>query len=663
MKEKITKTIVILLITAAVTLVLSNLQAIGTVFSGTKRTEIDLEEKVGKSTVTVKDERVTIKDIDAEMYSITLTTEGDFAYKNVTVTFTDDNFRFDDAHKYNKVKQLIRTGGGMSDTISVSSYGKVGEIGIESDGKLKITGITLNAPPKFSFSLLLFLLLSLGACTVYFGTWKETLGEGDKIYIYALGLALCLMMLSSAFVIKSACGLPLLTELPENVTKEDEYVQLFDAFHKGQLDLDIDYSVDKLEKLDNPYDRSERNKNHLHGAIWDRAYYNGKFYSYFGPAPVFTVYYPVYILTGKIPTPLYASVLMCVGDIIAITLLYALLITKFCRDVPRELALVGLAAVVFGSAIPAAASEAQFYFMAVMSGVGWTAMFLYLILSAYYSESFRRRTVFLALAGVSVVMIAASRPTLLLYCFTAIVPAVYIFKNKSETVRNRVVYLAAIGVPVIAGAVILMVYNYARFENPFEFGFNYQLTVSRAQANTIKLSLIPAAIYHFFVQQPIFISSFPYMKIERNSLDSYTRYSYTGVTMGVFSYPLTWALAFLPCLRRSGKDAHKFKFDMIASLTAAALVMAFIDMCKAGMHYRYTVDILFILTMIAVVMTFRAMRDIKKRLPDLYATFYAAAALAMTATIIIGGVLIFANEGNTMIEDFAPATEFFRSIL
>ena len=455
----------------------------------------------------------------------------------------------------------------------------------------------------------------------------------------------------------------MLVEVPEDVTNEDEYVQLFDAFHKGQLNLDIEYDVKKLEKLDVPYDRSERNVNHLHGALWDRAYYKGKFYSYFGPAPVITVYYPIYILTGKIPTPLYASVLLSIGDIIAIMLLYALLITKFCHEVPREFALVGLVAVVFGSAVPAIASEAQFYFMAVMSGIGWTAMFLYLILSAYYCENFRKRMVFLVFAGISVVMVAASRPTLLLYCFTAIIPAVYIFKNRHETFKSRAAYLAAVGIPVVIGAAIIMAYNNARFENPLEFGFNYQLTVSRAQANTIKLSLLPAAIYHFFVQQPTFISSFPYMKIERHSLDSYTRYSYTGVTMGLFSYPLSWSLAFLPCLKRNGKDSHKFRFDMMTALTAAALVMAFIDMCKAGMHYRYTADMLFILLMIAAVMTFRVLYFVKNRLKEFYGLACAAAMFLMIATIIIGGLLVFANEGHTMLKDFAPATEYLRNIL
>ena len=195
-KDAITKTIVILVITAAVTLMLSNLQAIGTALSGTERAEIDIKETFGKPSVTVKDEMVVVYDINTEMYNITLTTEGDFSYHNVTISFTDDNFRYDDAHKYNIVKKLIRTGNGLSDTISVSSYGKVGEIGIESDGEINITGIVLNVPPKFSFSLLLFIMLSLCACCVYFGTWKEILDRSEVSYIYAVGFLICLIMVS-----------------------------------------------------------------------------------------------------------------------------------------------------------------------------------------------------------------------------------------------------------------------------------------------------------------------------------------------------------------------------------------------------------------------------------------------------------------------------------
>ena len=51
---------------------------------------------------------------------------------------------------------------------------------------------------------------------------------------------------------------------------------------------------------ENPYDRAARDKAGV-WYMWDRALYNGKYYSYFGIAPILTVYYPCQLLTGKLP--------------------------------------------------------------------------------------------------------------------------------------------------------------------------------------------------------------------------------------------------------------------------------------------------------------------------------------------------------------------------
>ena len=51
---------------------------------------------------------------------------------------------------------------------------------------------------------------------------------------------------------------------------------------------------------------------------WDRAFYNGKYYSYFGLAPLFMVYYPVYWLTGMLPTTAFAGFLLAAFAVVMI---------------------------------------------------------------------------------------------------------------------------------------------------------------------------------------------------------------------------------------------------------------------------------------------------------------------------------------------------------
>ena len=454
-------------------------------------------------------------------------------------------------------------------------------------------------------------------------------------------------------------------EIPKNVTGEDQYTQLFDAIHKKQNYLDIDFSEEDFAELDCPYDRSERNEKNPEGDFWDRAYYDGKMYSYFGTAPIFTVYYPIYMFTHRIPTPLFASEILCLYCIIFMSLLYELLLKHFCKDIPREMALLGLIALIFGSVIFPVALETKFYYIAVLSGVSSVSAFFYFLFSAYFARNKsdkKKRVIFLVLAGISVVAIVASRPTLVLYCFIALIPAWYIFSDKKESLKNKIHYSIAIGVPIVTGAIMIMAYNYARFDNPFEFGFNYQLTVSRAAANTIKLSMIPAAIYHYFIQQPQTISSFPYLKMTYNGFDSYERYSYHGITMGVLMYPASWGVFADPfTLKLKSKDKdEKFKSLIILSLSVMVVLMAFIDMCKAGSHYRYTTDISFVLILVSLINIIDVSAMFKKANFKFYKYYYAIVSLLMIITIFVGGLLAFNNETHNMLKAYDLATRTIR---
>ena len=87
--------------------------------------------------------------------------------------------------------------------------------------------------------------------------------------------------------------------LKGSVANYNPYIQQFDAWEKGQLN--IDFEVDsRILELENPYDYQARR---LAGGyyLWDRAMYDGKYYSYFGIAPIVTVYYPYWLIKGALP--------------------------------------------------------------------------------------------------------------------------------------------------------------------------------------------------------------------------------------------------------------------------------------------------------------------------------------------------------------------------
>ena len=94
------------------------------------------------------------------------------------------------------------------------------------------------------------------------------------------------------------CVLSAATYPFETLYNKNAYEQQFDAFLKHRLSIDIEPAKELLA-LSNPYDRASRTGIRF---LWDRALYDGKYYSYFGITPIITVYYPYYFITGKVPS-------------------------------------------------------------------------------------------------------------------------------------------------------------------------------------------------------------------------------------------------------------------------------------------------------------------------------------------------------------------------
>jgi len=656
-------------------IIIANYPAMRLKFGGFEEKKIDISAfeaydknciaKYEDDILTVDKGKILFKNIDTEMKSVSITTVGDDErYQDVEIAFTDDNFAFDDGYNYNKTSATLYCADDTQNYVNISSFGKATTLRLDfgTDGnKTTISSVTLNRPQAFHIGIIRFALLLCAALVIKTGFWKNRIDDNYKNYFRAaMACVLIAVCVVNGVMVNgnNSDDKKLLKKYdPKNAT--DQYEQLFYAITKDHFDLDINVDTEKLDELDNPYDRSERNKKGLHGDFWDRAYYKGNFYSYFGPAPIFTVYIPINIFTGKVPTAQLVSSILALYAILFLTLLYALILKHFCPDTPAVLAMCGYTALIFGSTIFAVTAENMFYFFAVLSGIGWTAAFMYFVLKAYFVQETKHRIILLILAGISVPMIVASRPTLILYAFVGLVPAIYLLKDKTITKNNKIYYVTAAAVPIMIGAALIMSYNYARFESPFEFGFNYQLTVSIAKANTVTIDMLPSCIYHYYFQQPDFSTNFPYITIRQRALNSYPRYNYNGRIMGVFSYPVTLGLFLLPfCDRKK----NKFKHTFLLTLTSIAIILSFIDMCKAGAHYRYCADILAFLILVSLVFIYEILDRIKKLSHRSYSCSYVLAVLAMFVSALMGYYLIFSNESRSLMKNYAHAVEFIKSL-
>lgn len=382
----------------------------------------------------------------------------------------------------------------------------------------------------------------------------------------------------------------------------DIYVRQFDAFKKGQIELDL--AVDpRLEELENPYDPAERKQS---GAryYWDYAYFEGKYYSYFGIAPILTLYAPMHALTGKLPNIPLTCLILAIAAVVMTALAYREVVLRFIKTPNIYLFLIGLAGTVSASGVYLGVLCSDMYYVAVLSAQVFSMAFVFLAVRAMREEKLWLRMTLLVFAAIALTLTVWSRPTVALMC-VAVFPLFidFIFKIRKDTLKDGIMTVASFALPLIAGAIAVMWYNNARFGSPLDFGANYQLTVSDVSLNTIDFKYLFSSFFSYFLC-PVWSSEvFPYIEMHRITvLPQGSRYFYTDRYCGVFAYGLPLGILAYPRLaliekHRGERDIAKTA--VVAVTAILALAVAFSDFCLGGVNMRYVYDISVILTLIS----------------------------------------------------------------
>ena len=390
------------------------------------------------------------------------------------------------------------------------------------------------------------------------------------------------------------------------------YVQQLDAFEKGQTWIDVRVS-EALASLENPYDRAARDKAGV-WYMWDRALYNGKYYSYFGIAPILTVYYPYKLLTGKLPGD---------GTVMQVLLLIASVFMPLCvwqwaasfaPRVPRWLLLFAAPAFFWATLIPLIARGwTPFYYIASVSGCAFLSVFLFLCLSAYGCASRAGRYILLAFAGVAYGLVFQSRLNIAVCAAFVILPGLWfliIRRERPGADRRKASFqaffeLMALGLPVVLFFTGSFIFNAMRFSGPFDFGSAYQLTVADTSTYKLRLSDIPFAFFHYLAAPAAKSETWPYISFNYTYFTSYGHYVYRDAALGLFNVPLMFSLLASPAVIFT----HRFSGSrraLTAGAVAGIAAVALLDFSLGGIIYRYTCDLTVIGAFFSVVVLLSA---------------------------------------------------------
>lgn len=523
----------------------------------------------------------------------------------------------------------------------------IDETNVHDSGKIpavRLKQIAINRAFPFVFNALRLVIVEAIFLTVMIVIKKgrqlkfkstNNLAILERIILLLCGVGLVFVLVEA--LINSSTHFVSVNDI--NNAESPIYYQLFHALKKGQMHLDIEPSAELLA-LENPYDPSARTGVSY---LWDHAFFNGKYYCYYGAAPVFLVMFPIYYLSGMkmIPSILLIQEIGTLFSILTFLLVLVNLTKLMFKEVNMPTLILLLVGATFSSLL---LSNTIFkvgwynegiYRIPYSYGLCFYFLTLLMILKAFNNSRFR--ILFLGLAGLSVVLMMASRPTLIIGFVLFIPLFIKILLEKYPWKRKLIDFAPMVGV-VILGAVILCYYNYARFNSITEFGQSYQLTVVDGTTLSYSLEGVFPTLANYYLMPP-YLDGGMFPNIDYGWGDFAPAYhSYNAGSIGILMIPMMWGIFALPFV--FNKEDNLYLRIMLYAAPFVIFFIAYTTYCFGGTCPRYVVEITALSMLFGFIPLLKTFDLLYKRKPI---TSVVLLILSVSVSFVIGFSLLFTN--------------------
>ncbi len=400
---------------------------------------------------------------------------------------------------------------------------------------------------------------------------------------------------------------------------EQIYNYLARALLKGQVHLDVK-PPSYLSGMTNPYIRAERDILTLQTGEMDHmdyAYFDGRYYCYYGLIPALFFYVPYVALTGQLVYS-YWVVLVCAAVFIPSSFAFIYrLIRKFRGEVSLDTYL--LLSLLFINCC----GFLTYVKRPVVYSVPYAMSYCLIVLGLYFwltaCDKEKMSVVKLILGAVMIAMTLGTRPVFmitLLLAFPIFADRIKkgdFFRLKAASIVNT----SAVIVPFLVIDIPLLFYNKARFGSFLDFGSKYNLTRDLLDDRFI-LERIPGGIYTYFFQPMNINASYPFIHAINDKNIFPTDYQgavYNELFAGglFFVIPFCIALFFIPLVIGSMKK-NRSRF-IVFTLIGISIFLALVDIEFAGIANRYLTDfsIFMLIASVIVVLSVRNKDTVRLR--------------------------------------------------
>lgn len=535
-----------------------------------------------------------------------------------TISLTDSGNYF----PYYLPEQVLMPGIPKSFYTNVYPSGNVKSIAVQlsipAECIVTVSGISANARTPFLFSPVRFLLVLGVFLLLYYlahpDKWQTAVCAGTKTQY--VGTAVII-----AFLIGLAWRLahinPICIDSPWPHHKQ--YQELAEVISEGHFYLNAEPS-EGLLNAENPYDTIYLQANGI-PYLADYAYFEGKYYVYFGIVPELLLYLPNYLLSGDHTQNYTAVFLFYCGFILAVFALYFEVIKRWFVKTPYFLYLILCTLTILCGNYLFVIARPDLYDIPIMAANMFTAVGLWLWIKGKYTETGKGRNISLFLGSLCMALVAGCRPQMLLFSALAVplfweefIPS-HSFaalssagsnagpKQKHDLSAKKILRDGvSICLPYLCVAAGIMYYNAARFGSPFDFGATYSLTSNDMTKRSFNIHQTLLGFWHYLFRSPVIGSDFPYLQGVQIDSASYmgklnAEYTYGGI---LASNAFLWVIFTIRSSKKLLQEKGIYIFSVLSAFVT--VILCIVDVTGAGILQRYMVDMIWGIWFAAVLL-------------------------------------------------------------
>ncbi len=288
--------------------------------------------------------------------------------------------------------------------------------------------------------------------------------------------------------------------------QDDYYNLLIDGWLDGQLHMKVPVP-DALLQLKDPYDPTLRPPDL---GLHDASFYRGKYYLYFGAAPVVLLMLPYRLITGVDLPQAVAIFIFAYGGFLVSVATWRSVRRRYFPETGVFVMSAGVLVLGFASLGPVLMRRPHMWELPIAAGYALALLTLALLWRSLHADDGRRRMLWFAAAALALGLAIASRPTYLLATPLLAVPLVGWWRAERKLPWQLAV--AAV-VPLACVGSLMAWHNYARFGNPLQFGQAYQFSLDyESKMAHFRFGHVPFNVWRYFFSAPNWLPYFPFIE-------------------------------------------------------------------------------------------------------------------------------------------------------